>query len=99
MITQQSKDKITRIVKDYESLFSSEFEQFRVSHKIKVDLQKDDKSELGETVEQLLVERPEQLFNMLKGMSTEKEWEYLTSKDGLRWFARTFPQYAIARII
>lgn len=100
-MTPLVQNKIKTLVEDYQRIFPTEYEQFRKAHRVKVDLQRTKFADVkgSSAIEQLLVEKPETLQGILRLQLSDEEWAALDSKAGLRWFAKTFPQYAVAEAI
>lgn len=96
--TELIKDEIKNVVLDYIRLYPEEFAGVAKDIEEKRKLQKNQFSEVkgSDMVERALYETPETLFNMfLKSLSMDAH-NWLSSKDGGRWFAKTFDVFKLA---
>lgn len=93
--------KIKALVEDYIRLFPEEYESVKRIVKDKRELQKKKTAELENFgfVERALFEYPARLFNLLQSQLTEDEKAYFQSKEGARWFGRTFKEFLITNAI
>lgn len=95
---QETKLKLTGIVKMYIDVFSSEFDDFKIGIAYKRGRLKTKFAEMkgSDLIERELYEIPETLFQLITSRLDVKELEDLRTKDGARWFAKTFPAFRIS---
>ena len=87
------KNKITKFVGEYEKLFADEFAAFQAGMKEK---RKEGFAETGmDVIERALYEIPETLHAVFSTRMEEDELQWLQTKEGGRWFAKTFKQYCV----
>ena len=88
------------MVKDYKQNFAAEYDIFHRIMQKKQANQKDDFSSLDKAstlLEQSMLEYPETLYYIFQKFLDEDDWNYFNSKKGVRWFARRFPEFRIAK--
>ena len=101
--------KVTKIVAQYKAVFPQEYiavmqiaKQERLMQRTKFDeMPKKSLVKGGGApfVERALVKWPETLYNLIHMKLTQKEKDYFfqdKDKRGLRWFARTYPEFKVA---
>ena len=95
------KLKIEKIVKGYAKAYPDEFEAFKKGVKQKLYIQRDKfaSTKNMDFVIRGLYEIPETLLGLLKLKLTMDEWKFYESKEGGRWFAKKFKEFAIAEKI
>lgn len=86
--------KITAIVEQYKKFYPDEFDF--VIRQI-ADKRKNLNNKFAETkmdfAERALTEVPETLFGLFQKTLSEDEIAYYASREGTRWFAKTFPVF------
>ena len=94
---ESAKAKIKLLVKDYMSVFTEEFNEFRGAAKEKISLQNTKFGEVkgGGLVERVLHEIPETLYVIIMKHRDESEFKWYQSKEGARWFAKNFKQFNV----
>lgn len=97
----ETQSKITNIVSEYKRLFPDEYKLFVKEMRGKKDVQSNQFSEIkGDmSLERALLEYPETFYTILRIRLTDDDWKYFDTKPGVRWFAKTFPEFAIAQKI
>jgi len=94
------KTKIENLAKAYEEVYADEYKEFLKATKKKRALQKTDyASTKGHVLERVLTEVPETLFVLLKQTLFPFEFDWYTSTEGTKWFAKNFKQYTLAKKI
>jgi hypothetical protein len=96
-----TKSKIKLLVEEYQRVFPEEYAAFQQGQRVRVDLTSDKYASVidGEALEQHLTEMPETLYTILEKHLSNDQHQELQTKEGMRWFARTFKQYAVAQAI
>lgn len=91
-----AQNKITSLVDKYRLLHPEEYAFVVKQIRNNRENLKNKFAETGmDTVERALTEVPETLFEMfLKGLS-EDELAYYSSKEGTRWFAKSFREFVV----
>ena len=91
MIEAQNKIKAT--VEGYKNIYKDEY--VFVCNQIKTKRGNTNKfAETGmDYAERLLTEVPETLFQLFMETLSEDEIQYYSSKEGTRWFAKTYPEF------
>lgn len=94
MIEAQNKLKAT--VEQYKKFYPDEYifvcnqiKQKRVNQNTKFA---DTKMDFAERA---LTEVPETLFGLFQRLLSESEIQYYASKEGTRWFAKTYPEFRV----
>lgn len=98
---EATKEKVRLVVKDYISLFPTEYDLFKKSMKIKRD---ENINEFAGTkgdhaLNRKITEYPNTLYTMLKMKLTDDEWKDFFDADdkgksiGQRWFAKEFKEF------
>lgn len=95
---ENTQNRIKNIVHGYKELFPEEYKVTVKAVEMQRRIQKD---EFGSTqnsgnIQRALLEYPETLSTMLIQQLNEEELTYFKSKEGARWFARTFPMFSLA---
>lgn len=95
------QEKIKAIVNDYKMYFPAEYEAFKQGQPVKIDKLKNEfaSTETDSVIEQHILDYPETLYTMLKMQFVDGEWKQFDEKKMVRWFAKTFPEFAIAQKI
>lgn len=94
--------KVRKITKDYKTLYPLEYQA--VVEAVK-ELRRTKFNELtgatkGEhVITRHLIEFPEVLFNLIYNQLTADEFKLFDTQTGQRWFAKTYPEFAIPRHI
>lgn len=84
------------LVKEYERLFPDEYTMFAIGTRAKRRQGAQTGSLKGmDFIERVVCEWPETLDAIFKQKLTKEDEEWLYTKEGTRWFARTFPEYAV----
>jgi hypothetical protein len=102
MDKQLTKQKIKNTVKGYKLLFSDEFNQFTQSMDYIRRIQANEFSSLKQDngmVQRALFEIPENLYSSIIKTLDDNQLKYFKSKECARWFAKTFPEFALAQKI
>lgn len=93
-----ARGNIKVLIDEYKKIFPIEFAMFLKQMEI-VRLQQYDKfAEVKGTdaLERKLVEYPESLFIILQQKLSSKELEWFGTKEGVRWFAKKYPEFKVA---
>lgn len=86
------------IVADYKKTFAAEFELFKKAVRQKRENQRTDFGETGmDFAERILFEVPETLHAMIFRRLTKEQLRYYDSKEGAKWFVKTFPDFQVTR--
>lgn len=95
------RNKITIVVNSYEKTFPVEFKTFCREMARKRGAQANNVSSFKKTelIEREILEYPETLYDLLLLNLTTAEFKFFETKECTRWFAKTFPQYRIAKMI
>lgn len=102
MDKELTKNRIKNLVGGYKALFPEEYETVVNFIAQNRKLQENEFASMRKDMtmlERALFELPETLSTMLIKELKPLELEYFKSKDGGRWFAKTFPQFALAQKI
>lgn len=84
------------LVEEYERLFPAEFTQFQVGMRAKKAQGSVNGAIKGmDYIERLVCEWPETLDTVFKKQLSPDDEAWLYTKEGIRWFARKFPQYSV----
>ena len=92
-----TKLKITSLVTKWELDNYAVFLAFSDSRKQKTGDLANKYAEVGDFIERLLYEIPEDLDVYLRMNLDDAEQEFLKSKIGAMWFAKTFMQYNVSQ--
>jgi len=97
--TSKYKEKITELVTTYTEVYRTEYNAFLEGFKITQDKQLGDYSEVknSDLIERAVAEWPETLDVIFGNRLTPEEDKYLRSKEGIRWFIKTFKQFRISK--
>lgn len=81
-------------------MYSAEFKQFKTMMNQKRNSLKGNFAELpgADYIERALLEYPETLYELFRMRLEVEDWKYLDSKEGLYWFGRTFPVFALSKV-
>ncbi len=94
-----TRQKITLIVKEYNRLsaFKEERREFDEFMKLKRKNQINEFSMIkgDHTLERVLYDVPETLYNLFRIKLEDGDWDFFDSKEGARWFAKSFPQFRV----
>lgn len=95
---ETTQNRIKNIVRGYIELFPEEYKITVEAVEMQRRIQKDEYASASNsgTIERALLEYPETLSTMLIQQLNEEELTYFKSKEGARWFARTFPMFSLA---
>lgn len=99
MDTDLIRKRISNLVAGYKELFPEEYEMTVKFIEDNRRLQANEFSALKNEhaiLERALYEIPEKLSTMIFQELSEEELNYFKSKQGGRWFAKSFPQFALA---
>lgn len=99
---KETKLKISSIVKMYTDVFVAEFNDFKFGMRKKRESLQDSKFaqiKNSDFIERALYEMPETLFELLTNRLDLEEINELKTKDGGRWFAKTFKDFRISEKI
>ena len=99
MDIELTKNRIKNIVGGYRVLFPQEYEQVVKFIADNRKLQENEFASLRKEhnmIERALFELPETLSTMLIKELSGDELTFFKSKQGGRWFTKTFPQFALA---
>lgn len=90
-------EAIKKLVQDYKKVFPDEY---RAVIDIVAEKRKGNKfAEIkGDFLERGLSEYPETLFNLFATLPNEEQ-EFLKSKKGILWFAKTFKEFSLCEKI
>ena len=91
------KLKITSFVTQWEVENANMLLAFIEARKIKTATLKDKYGEIGDYIERILYEIPEDLDIYLNRNLNGEDKEFLKSKVGGQWFAKTFMQYNVSQ--
>jgi len=102
IMEKKTKVNIDECVKAYQDVLSWEYAEFLKAIRVKREALKDDK--LGtmkntDMIERVLYEIPASLFDILTRRLDVQELKELRTKQGARWFAKTYPQYRLVKQI
>lgn len=94
----RTKQRIKNVFKLYKDAFGEEYKTFCEGMEVQRQLMRDEYGSVeGSTLlNRALHEMPEKLYIALLQELESEEIEYLKSVDGARWFAKTFPECALA---
>ena|SRR3990167_6038805 len=97
---QALRDKIRLIVTEYVRIFPQEFASFRAGMPMKRAAQRTKYGELAGTsyIERKTLEMPETLYTALHKALTTDEFTEFKTKRGMRWFAKSHPEFAVSTI-
>lgn len=93
-----TKVQIDECVKAYQDVLHWDYAQFLSAIKDKRTNLKDEKfgtAKGSEVVERVLYEVPVALFDIMTRRLDVKQIKELKTKEGARWFAKTYPQYRL----
>lgn len=91
---KEYQEKVKLIVEEYTKLFPEEFKAFKKAHTVELEMNKDKFASTGmDTITRKLYEIPETLFAMLKTRLSDEDWAEFTTKQGSRWFAKSFKPF------
>ena len=98
---QHTKSRIQNLVKGYKELFPNEYTMVVEAVEMQRRLQKDEFASVQHegVIGRALIEWPEKLHSMIYDTLDSEELEYFISKECIRWFAKTFPEFALAEKI
>ena len=91
-----TKGNIRTLVQEYERIFPAEYANFVLGTRA----QRAQGPETGEMrgsefIERIVCEWPETLDAIFKQQLTDEDEAWLYTKEGTRWFAKSFPEYAV----
>lgn len=100
---EKTQNRIKNLVEAYKIAFPEEYENALVGIETNRRLQEDEFASAQKSgsvqVGRALYEIPQTLSAMILRELEVDELEFLRSINGARWFAKTFPQFAIAEKI
>lgn len=99
MDIELTKNRIKNLVNGYKELFPQEYEATVLFVTSNRKLQENEFASLKKEqnmIERALYEIPEKLSQMITKELSVEELEFFKSKQGGRWFAKTFSQFALA---
>lgn len=101
MNIQTTQNKIKNIVFGYKELFPQEYKIAVAAVEMQRRIQKDEYASTGGdgNLQRAILEYPEKLSMMLIQKLDVDELTYFKSKEGARWFAKTFPMFSLAEKI
>lgn len=90
-----AKTRIAEMLKEYIRVYPIEWADFQLSIKEKLSLSKNDFGELdgSNLIERKLFEMPETLYIIFELKMDKAELEWFKTKEGSRWFVKTYPQF------
>lgn len=90
-----AKTRIAEIIKEYIRTYPIEWADFCLAVKEKLSLSSNDFGEISgsDLIERKLFEMPETLYIIFKLKMDEAEFEWFKTKEGSRWFVKTYPQF------
>ena len=94
-----AKEKIRQCVAHYMKTHAAEFAAYKQSLAVQKDTLVDSKFAQVKNTDFLLrklTEYPENLFFLIQNALTEDEKEWWRTKEGGRWFAKSFKQFSVA---
>lgn len=99
---EDTQSKINTIANAYKRYYKDEYEA--VTRQIKMNREKmgnkfGDLSKKMDTVERPLTEVPETLIFLFQKALSDDEMAYYLSKDGTRWFGKSFPEFRLTHKI
>jgi hypothetical protein len=99
MESNDIKLKIAAIVTQYERDNAPEYTAFLMGRKAKTDnlINKFGETKSSDFIERILFEMPETLDGLLVTQLEDDEMQFLRSKIGGLWFAKTFKQYNVSQ--
>lgn len=104
MVSKEHTNKrIINLVEVYKKAFPNEYKMACDGVKMQRQLQEDETGKLkgehsGASAQRALFECPESLYQtFVKGLDGE-ELNYFKTIEGARWFTKTFPQFALAKL-
>ncbi len=91
----EAQNKIKAVVEQYKIFYPEEyrFVARQIADKRKNLNNKFAKTKGMDYAERALTEVPETLFGLFQKTLSEDEVSYYASKEGTRWFAKTFPDF------
>jgi len=95
------RNKIALVVNSYEKTFPKEFRLFCNQMARNRAEQRNQVSSLkkSDVIERALLDYPETLYDLLLLNLTASEFKFFETKECTRWFAKTFPQYRIPKLL
>ena len=95
----EPKELIGAIVKDYVRVFPQEYALFREGMRKKLADKSNDFSEVkgADYLQREICEWPETLDAMFTTRLPEDALKWFYTKEGTRWFAKSYPQFSAAR--
>jgi len=97
--SDSAKSKIEQLVKAYTERYADEFLLFQEAIKAKRTLSKDEFFQLEGTEMRPLFETPEKLYASFVLGLDEDELIWFKTNEGGRWFASSFPAFALPTFI
>ena len=93
--------KIHAVVLEYTQLFPQEWSMFKKSMKEARSNTTTDFAEVksADAIDRKFGEMPETLYSSLKLLLEDDEFSWFISRDGMRWFMNTFPEFRITKSV
>ena len=96
-----AKNKLRTIVQNYRIAYFSEYNSFKSALQKKINTSNNTLGKVGtgdDFIQRKIVELPENLFIMIKFSLDTDEFNWLfpdnsPSNEGIKWFAKTFPEF------
>lgn len=100
----KSQTNISGVVKAYKALFPSEYmtaaQQVHDQRQNSLTKYGEFEKDAGmEVLDRALLTYPETLYYMFESKLDKEDFQYLSSKEGARWFGRTFPEWMAAQVM
>lgn len=96
----RTKNRIKNIVELYKRAFPVEYKTACEGIEMNRRIQKEGgKIEQGVISGRIVHEIPEKLYSIFINELSGEELEFYKSKDGSRWFAKTFPEFSLIQKI
>jgi hypothetical protein len=87
---ETAKNNLRICVKKYSELFPAELRAFKQGHS-----NMESAALNTDTIETKVAEYPENLYMMILRVLDDKQLEWFNSKEGIRWFVKAFPIFAV----
>lgn len=91
--------KVRLVVNSYKKGFPDEYRAFVAQTKIARDAAMSEYAQMEGSPHRQLHDIPETMFIQLVKVLSVDEMKWFSTKEANRWFAETFPQFALARVI
>lgn len=94
----RTKNRIKNIFKLYKEAFPEEYKTFCEGMEVQRQMMRNEFASVKDSkiINRALHEMPEKLYIAILQELESEELEYLKSVDGARWFAKAFPECALA---